>query len=197
MAGPPQLSPRPARPNILRYVILVLVALIVLVGLVVLIIWLTVRPKRLRYTVESAAVHNFDMSTTQLNASFNFGVKAYNPNRHVSVYYDHVTVTVGFGDQDLAFGVIKPFYQPHKDVTWLNMDLNAKNFLLHDSVSKDLALEKAAGEMDLDLWIKARIRYKVGVWKLGHRTLRIRCSPVIVYLSKDKEFKRTACFTEV
>lgn len=197
MAGPPQPPSRAGPSRILRFVALFIVALIVLVGLAVLIIWLTIRPKRLSYTVESASVHNFDMTDTQLNASFSFGVRAYNPNKRVSVYYDSITATVGFGDQDLAFGVLNPFYQPHKNEQWLNINLNAQNFLLHDSVSKDLALEKAAGEMDLDLWIKARIRFKVGVWKSAHRTLRIRCSPVIVYLSKSKTFKKTTCFTEV
>lgn len=168
------------------------------VGLTVLIIWLAVRPKSLRYTVESAEVHNFDFSKTQLNASFSFEVNAYNPNKRVSVYYDSITVTVGFDNQDLAFGVISPFYQHHKELTRLNMNnLKAQNFQLYDSVYKDLALEKASGAMDLDLWIKARIRFKVGVWKSGHRTLRIRCSPVTVYLTESKPFKKTTCFSNL
>ncbi|XP_022152939.1 uncharacterized protein At1g08160 [Momordica charantia] len=196
MAGPPQ-PPPSGRSRVLRCVALVLLALIVLVGLAVLIIWLTVRPKRLSYTVESASVQNFDLSNTQLNASFNFRVRAYNPNSRVSVYYDKILVTVGFGDQDLAYGTINPFYQPHKGVTRLDINPAAQNVPLYNSVSKDLGLEKAAGEMDLDLWIKAKIRFKVGIWKSGHQTLRIHCSPVIIYLSKSKPFNETTCFAEV
>lgn len=147
--------------------------------------------------VDSGSIQHLELTNTQLNASFKFGVRAYNPNKRVSVYYDSISATVGFGDQDLAFGVVKPFYQPTKDVTRMYVELAAQNIPLHNSVSKDLLLEKSAGEMDLDLWIKARIRFKVGAWKSTHRTLRIRCSPVIVYLSKPYPFKNTTCFSQL
>lgn len=186
------------RPHILRLVASFFLALIVLVGLAVLIIWLVIKPKRLVFTVEDGSVHNFNLSNdNHLNASFNFVVRSYNPNAKVAIYYDSIESKVDYDGQTLAFNTVDPFFQPHKNVTRLQVNFTAQSTTLFGSISKDIKLEKSSGEIELNVWLKARIRFKVGVWKSSHRTLRILCSPVVVHFSKYKTFERTSCDVEL
>ncbi|PON71193.1 Late embryogenesis abundant protein [Trema orientale] len=191
-------KPPRQRPHILRWVATFFLALIVLVGIAVLIIWLVIKPKRLVFSVEDGSVHNFNISNdNHLNASFNFVVRSYNPNSRVSIYYDSIESRVDYDDQTLAFNVVDPFFQPHRNVTRLQVKLAAQSTALLGSVSKDIKMEKSSGEMELDLWLKARIRFKVGAWKSSHRTLRVSCSPVVVHFSRPKAFNRALCDVEL
>ncbi|KAJ1379169.1 Late embryogenesis abundant protein [Sesbania bispinosa] len=195
MANPPPQSQAPKRSNLfLRYIAMIILALIILVGIAVLIIWLVVRPKHLEYSVEDAAIHNFNLTdANHLYANFDFTIRAYNPNSKVSLYYDHVEVSVRYEDQTLATNAVQPFFQSHKNVTRLHARLTAQTVALYDSVPKDLKLEKSSGDIGLDVLIRAKIRFKVGVWKSKHRIMRIFCSPVLVNFSKAKNFERIPC----
>jgi len=62
---------------------------------------------------------------------------------------------------------------------------------------KDLKLERSSGDIALDVFIRARIRFKVGLLKTKHRTLRVSCSPVLVNFSKAKSFERAYCDVEM
>lgn len=191
-------KPPGQRTHVLRWVAMFFLALIVLVGLAVLIIWLVIKPKRLVFSVEEGSVHNFNISNDKhLNASFDFVVRSYNPNTKVSIYYDSIESRVEYDDQTLAFNTVDPFFQPHRNVTRLQVKLTAQSTALLSSVNKDIRLEKSSGEIELNVWLKARIRFKVGVWKSSHRTLKVFCSPVLVHFSKSKNFERTLCDVEL
>ncbi|EXC24901.1 hypothetical protein L484_011767 [Morus notabilis] len=185
------------KPHILRWIAMFFLALIVLVGIAVLVIWLVVRPKRLVYSVEDASIHNFNINNNHLNASFDFVVRSYNPNSKVSIYYDKIESRVEYDDQTLAYNMVEPFFQPHKNVTRLELKLAAQSVPLVGSIPADLRLEKSSGEIELNVWLKARIRFKVGAWKSSHRTLKIFCSPVLVHFSRSKNFERTVCDVEL
>lgn len=188
---------RPGHSKLLRLIAIVLLALIVLVGLAVLITWLVIRPRRLVYTVEDGSIHNFNVANNHLNASFDFVVRSYNPNSRVSVYYDAIEASVKYEDQTVAYSVVDPFFQPHRNVTRLEVKLTAQNVALMGSASQDLTHEKSAGEIEFDVFLKAKIRFKVGSLKSKHRTLRIWCSPVMVPTSRPKKFERTYCDPEI
>ncbi|KAL1289331.1 hypothetical protein HN51_057727 [Arachis hypogaea] len=187
-----------ARPSLLRYIAMVILALIILVGIAVLITWLVLRPKNLVYSVEDAAIHNFNLTdANHLNSNFEFTIRAYNPNRRVSLYYDSVEVSVRYEDQTLATNAVQPFYQGHKNVTRLQVRLAAQTVALFGNVPKDLKLERTSGDIELDVWIKAKIRFKVGKWKSDHRTMKIFCSSVLVKFNRSKTFQRTPCHVEL
>ncbi|PSR89913.1 Late embryogenesis abundant protein, LEA-14 protein [Actinidia chinensis var. chinensis] len=191
-------NPQPPRSltqaMLVRTIAIVLLALIILVGLSVLIIWLAVRPKRLVYTVEEGSIHGFNLTqNNHLNATFNFVIRAYNPNTKISIYYDKVEAYVFYYDETVAFTTVDPFFQPRRNVTHLGLNLMARDAALEGAAAKDLRLKKSSGEVELDIRVKAKIRFKVGVWKSRHRTLRILCSPTMVHFSSSKGFKRTYC----
>lgn len=198
MAQPPSHSqPQPAtakRTNLLRLIAIIILALIILVGIAILIIWLVVKPKHLQYSLEDAAIHNFNLTNeNHLYSNFDFTIRAYNPNSKVSLYYDSVEVSVRFEDQILATNAVQPFFQSHKNVTRMHVRLTSHDVALYESVPKDLRLERTSGDIELDVFIRARIRFKVGIWKSKHRTMKIFCSPVLVNFSKAKSFERVYC----
>ncbi|CAJ1961494.1 unnamed protein product [Sphenostylis stenocarpa] len=189
---------KPKRANLLRYIAMLILALIILVGIAVIIVWLVLKPKKLEYSVENAAIHNFNLTdANHLYANFDFSIRSYNPNSRVSIYYDTVEVSVRYEDQTLATNAVQPFFQSHKNVTRLHVGLTAQTVALYESVPKDLKLEKSSGDIELDVLVRARIRFKVGSWKSKHRVLRIFCSPVLVHFSKAKSFERVSCEVEL
>ncbi|KAJ4724997.1 putative Late embryogenesis abundant (LEA) hydroxyproline-rich glycoprotein family [Melia azedarach] len=189
----PQQSVSRKHTGLFRWIAIFLLTLIVIVGIVVLIVWLIIKPKRLVYTIEDASVHNFNLYNNHLNSTFNFVIRAHNPNGRASIYYDSIEVSVAYDDQSIAFNTLEPFRQPTRNVSRLEAKLVSQNVALSNSISQDLKLEKSAGEVELDVHIKAKIRFKVGVWKSDHRTLRVVCSPVMVHFSSSKSFQRADC----
>ncbi|XP_004485684.1 uncharacterized protein At1g08160-like [Cicer arietinum] len=196
-----QSHPQPTKTKssiLLRYIAIIILALIILVGIAVLIIWLVLKPKHLQYSVENASIHDFNLTdANHLYANFDFTIRANNPNSKVSFYYDSVEVSVRYEDQTLATNAVQPFFQPHKNVTRMHVRLTSQTVALYDSVPKDLKLEKSSGDIELDVLIRARIRFKVGMWKSKHRILKIFCSPVLVNFSKAKSFERAYCDVEM
>ncbi|ONI00964.1 hypothetical protein PRUPE_6G114100 [Prunus persica] len=191
----PSQAPK-SRSNPIRLIAIVLLACIVLLGIVVLITWLILKPKRLVYTIEDGSIQNFNLTNDHLSADFDFVLRAYNPNKRVSLYYDSIQATVNYNDQTLAFSGVDPFYQRHRNVTRFNIKFTAHSTALPSSVSNDLQLEKRSGRIQFDVWLKARIRFKVGAWKSRHRTLRVSCAPVLEF-SRPKNLKRTYCYAEI
>uniref|UniRef100_A0A5B7AW29 Late embryogenesis abundant protein LEA-2 subgroup domain-containing protein n=1 Tax=Davidia involucrata TaxID=16924 RepID=A0A5B7AW29_DAVIN len=191
---PPPQAARRRHSKLVRCIAIVLLALIVLVGIAVLILWLAIKPKRFVYTIEDGSVHGFNLNNDDhFNATFDIVLRSYNPNGKVSIYYDKMEVTVSYEDEMMAFNTVDPFFQPHRNVTRLEVKLMAQDVSLIGFAAKNLRLEKSSGEVELDVRVKAKVRLKVGVWKSGHRTLKIFCSPVLVHFSSSKGFERTFC----
>ncbi|WRX34798.1 Late embryogenesis abundant protein [Theobroma cacao] len=115
---------------------------------------------------------------------------AYNPNSRISLYYDYMESAVTYEDQTLAFNTVEPFFQPHRNATRVESKLTAQNLALSPSIFKDIKVEKASGEIQVDVHFKSKIRFKVGVWKSRHRILRIVCSSVTVHFSWYKHFDK-------
>lgn len=187
---------QPATRSPIRLICIILLVLFVLLGLALLITWLVVRPKRLIYTIENSSIQNLNLTNDHLSGTFDFTIRSYNPNKRASFYYDSMEATVNYNDQKLAFSAVEPFYQRKRNVTRFNLEFVARSAPLPSNVSKDFLLEKSTGKVQLDVWLKARIRYKVGAWKSRRRTMRISCSPVLE-LNRFKNLKRTYCATEL
>lgn len=193
-APPPQRTTAGPRPSkLLRTIAIVLLALIILVALAVLIIWLVVKPKRLVYTIEDGSIKGFNLTNDHLDANFYFAIRAYNPNKKVKIYNDKVEVSVYYNDQKVAFNSVSPFFQPHQNVTRLGVSLLARNASLNHEDSKDLRLEKSSGEIEFEVKVKSRIRYRVGKWKSSHRTMKVTCKGVMLHTSSSKGFDRNYC----
>ncbi|XP_008803434.2 uncharacterized protein At1g08160-like [Phoenix dactylifera] len=185
------------RPKLLRCIAITAVVLLILAGLAILIFWLVVRPAPLGYSVDDASIHGFNLTANQLSASFNLTLRADNPNHRVGVYYDSIDVAVWCSDQLVAFSGVAPFYQGHRNVTTIEVDPVAKSVPLLTSVADNIKHDRSAGVVELEVRVRASIRFKVGLAKTKHYTLTADCSPVVVHLSKSARFQRTYCDVDI
>ncbi|KAL2507033.1 Late embryogenesis abundant (LEA) hydroxyproline-rich glycoprotein family [Forsythia ovata] len=190
---PAQRAPRPRHSPLVRCIAMVLLALIVVVGLAVLITWASVNPKKLKYSIEQGSISRYNLTNNNhLNANFHFVLRANNPNKRISIYYDRIKATVWYEDHKLSINDVRPFYQRRRNVTYVDLNLMAIQEPLYGTVARDLRMEKDSGTVNLDVKIRSKIRLKVGVFKI-HRHLKIMCGTMKVPVSSSKEFQRVLC----
>lgn len=176
---------RPRRFNPFTCIAIFLLTVIVVVGLAILITWLVIRPRRLVYAVENATIQNYTLtSNNHLTATFNFTLEAFNPNTHASIYYDYIEAQLLYDDQLLAVHNADPFIQPQENVTHLDLFLPAKDAPMSADVARDFKVERTNGNVELELRVHVKVRFKVGVWKSSHRKLKVICSLVVFFSSK-------------
>ncbi|XP_043707233.1 uncharacterized protein At1g08160-like [Telopea speciosissima] len=185
------------RSKLIKCIATTIITLCVLIAIAILIAWAIIRPKRLVYTIENGSVHGYDLKYKHLNSSFNFVLKAYNPNKKVSVFYNSMQVSVLYDDEPIAFDTVEPFFQSHHNVTLLQLKPVAHSVPLMESEIKDLKLERSSGVMELTIKVKGKVRLKVGSWKSKERKLRVSCYPVDLHFSSSKSFERTKCVSHI
>ncbi|KAL4591624.1 hypothetical protein LXL04_004593 [Taraxacum kok-saghyz] len=195
----PPTSNQPAHSKLVRLIAIVLLVLIVLVGLTILIIWLTIKPKKLVYSIDDGSIHNYNLSNgNHLNSTYYFMLRAYNPNKKVAIYYDKVDVTVLYDDETLSRGIIDPFHQPKRNATRFKLNLASHDVPLHDQTARDLKAERSSGQVEMTVKLRAKIRFKVGVWKSRHYHMKVSCAPIMVHFSSSsKGFQRTICDVDI
>ncbi|KAG1355019.1 putative NDR1/HIN1-like protein 2 [Cocos nucifera] len=184
-------------PNLLRWIAITALVFLILVGLAILIFWLVVRPSSLRYSVDDASIHGFNLTANELNASFNLTLRADNPNHRVGVYYDTFDVEVWISDQRVAFTEVAPFYQGHRNVTTIEVDPIARSVPLLTSVADNIKHDRTAGVVEMEVRVRASIRFKVGLAKTKHYTMTVDCSPVVVHLAQSTRFAKTYCDVDI
>ncbi|KAK8956071.1 hypothetical protein KSP40_PGU001670 [Platanthera guangdongensis] len=184
-----------------RLIAISIFSLFVLLALIILIFYLSVRPRPISFSVEDARIHNFNLSSSDtLNVTFHLALLADNHrNHHLSIYYDSLGVAVWYADQMLAFRELPPFHQPTRNVTRLVLAASAVAVPLFVSVADGLKHDRSAGEVGVDIRVRARVRFKVGAAKTKHYVLRAYCSPVVVrfWPAAGWSFQKTYCDVDV
>ncbi|KAK7853534.1 uncharacterized protein CFP56_035550 [Quercus suber] len=156
------LAAQPRQSKLFRYIAIVLLVLIILVCLAVLITWLVIKPRRIVYTVEKASIQHYNLTKNNLNATFEFSIAASNPSSKFSIYYDSIKASVKnmkyfeTSKTTIASEVVDPFFQPHRNVTTLDLKLLAQNMPLSGSDYKDIEHEKTSGEIEIKVSLDAR-----------------------------------------
>ncbi|KAL1213376.1 hypothetical protein V5N11_025918 [Cardamine amara subsp. amara] len=198
---PPVTSPAQPlrrRRSLVCYVFLVILTLIFIAAVGVLIVWLVRKPKKIHYSVENASVQNFNLTNdNHMSATFKFTFRSNNPNHRISVYYNSVEIFVKFKDQTFAFDTMEPFHQPRMNVTQVDETLIAQNVAVSKSNGNDLRAQTSLGKIDFQVYVKARVRFKVGIWKSARRTAKIECSHVTVSLSQSHNSQNILCDADI
>ncbi|GLT81741.1 hypothetical protein SLE2022_001760 [Rubroshorea leprosula] len=177
---------------------LVLISIIVVLGLVVLFTWLALRPKKPVYSIESGSLSDFNLNDIHLNSTFYFTIRTHNPNHRVSIYYDAVNSSVTHHNQSIAFSTIPRFFHRRRNVTDLTPKFVARDVALSHANAADLKQENRTGQVELEVHVTARIRFKAGVFKSRHRTLKVLCVPVMVPTTNSSpHFSPVTCETDL
>ncbi|KAL1201908.1 hypothetical protein V5N11_014867 [Cardamine amara subsp. amara] len=198
--GTPQPLPG-RRMNPILCIIVALILLGLLVGLAILITYLTLRPKRLIYTVEAASVQDFAIGNDDhINAKFNYVIKSYNPEKHVSVRYHSMRISTAHHNQSVAHEEISAFKQRPKNETRIEtQQLVSHNRALSKFNAKDLRAEKSKGTIEMKVYITARVSYKTWIFRSRRRTLKAVCTPVMINVTASSlnGFQRVLCKTRL
>ncbi|CAN4101568.1 unnamed protein product [Withania somnifera] len=189
----PTATTKPRRLSPVTCIALILLTAIVIVGITILVIWLSVKPQRPIYSIENSSLHNYNMTKNDhLYGNFNFTLKTYNPNSRVSIYYDSIEVKLFYNSQQIAFSNVETFFQPRHNVTYLDLFLQAKDVGLYGDFARDLKTERTSGAVEVEIKVRAKIRFKVGIWKSSHRKLKLSCNPRVP-ISSTKSSQTFSC----
>uniref|UniRef100_A0ACD5TML9 Uncharacterized protein n=1 Tax=Avena sativa TaxID=4498 RepID=A0ACD5TML9_AVESA len=197
--------PGSRRVAVLRCVVAALVVTVLLAGLAVLVFWLVVRPKPIEYTVASAVMRHFNITappgggTAALNATFYLTLAADNPNRRLSMRYESLELYVHYGSGEeapqLAVADVPDFRQPSRNETRLEVRAEARSAPVAGRAAQELEHDRAAGEVGVEVRVRARVCFKVGVVRSRHYDMRAVCSPVVIGLSPTsaRSFRSVPC----
>ncbi|XP_062205394.1 uncharacterized protein LOC133907377 [Phragmites australis] len=171
----------------LRFLVVALVITVFLAGIVVLVFWLVVWSKPIEYIVTRAVVRHFNVTPppgATVIVTFYLTLAANNPNRRVSVIYDWVEFYVLYGEAvQLAVANAPAFRQPHRNETLLDVRAMARSVPIAEQTARELEHDLAAGEVAVDVRVRAGVQFKVAGLKTRHCSLQTFCSPVVISLS--------------
>uniref|UniRef100_A0A0E0BDD6 Late embryogenesis abundant protein LEA-2 subgroup domain-containing protein n=1 Tax=Oryza glumipatula TaxID=40148 RepID=A0A0E0BDD6_9ORYZ len=204
------------RAAVVRCIVAAILAAIVVAGLVALVFWLVVRPKPIEYTVTSAAVRHLNVtplhsgpgcSGPAVNATFYLALAIDNPNRRISMRYEHgvaLRVLYGGSELELAAGYIVPgFHQPHRNETTVRAVARSAPcpvpVPVPDLFAWELEHDLAAGELSVDVEVSTGVRFIVGGVASRYYQVNVTCSPVNISLSPSaaRSFNSVPCDVEI
>ncbi|XP_074278946.1 uncharacterized protein At1g08160-like [Silene latifolia] len=169
---------------------------IILGGIALLIAWLADKMKSPTFSIDQAAVSGYNFSTTNyVNATFTVVVHSHNRDPKYKIIYHVVAVSMYHtNDYALGYETLGPYTQDHGDDLLFSARPVSQNVPISDpDVVKAMRNETKAGELRVQVRVRASVRYEVKGWKHKHFTLKVICSPVVINLTSGKTNQSTNC----
>nr|GLL32406.1 protein YLS9-like [Ipomoea trifida]GME11223.1 protein YLS9-like [Ipomoea batatas] len=167
----------------LRRVFAVIIALFIIIGVVFFIIWLVLRPRIPEFRADSLSVSNFNLSNNLVTANWEFQFTARNPNKKISLDYQHIYAEIFYDDESLAETSVAPFYQDSRNETTSKAEFAAKGAFVEDWVVERINKERP--DIVFKVWMLARVSFKAGSWRTRSRYLRVFCGGLTVGFSRN------------
>ncbi|OWM67222.1 hypothetical protein CDL15_Pgr000674 [Punica granatum] len=167
--------------NTRRAICTAIFVFLLLAGVTALIVYLVYRPEKPRFSVVGAAIYNLNTSTPPLiSSTMQFTIMTRNPNRRVSIYYDHLTAYVSYRNQAISpLLALPPLYHERRKTVALSPVLGGTAVPLQVEVANALAVDEAYGVVALRVVVMGRLRYKAGVIRTGHYGMLVRCDVLV------------------
>ncbi|KAF9601875.1 hypothetical protein IFM89_023794 [Coptis chinensis] len=168
-----------------RFVYTFIVIFLLLAGVTALIVWLVYRPHKPHFTVVGAAIYDLNTTTpTMISTTMQFTVVTRNPNKRVSIYYDHLSAYVSYRNQQITPAVmLPPLYQETKTTVALSPIIGGGFVPVSMEVCNGLVMDQAYGVVGLRLVLMGRLKYKAGAIKTKRYGVFVKCD-VMVGLKK-------------
>lgn len=181
---PPKTSHRPGRGSgcgcccgcLFSLVFKLILTVVIIVGIAVFLFWLIVRPNVVKVHVTDASLTQFNYAnnTLQYNLALNFTVR--NPNKRLGIYYDYIEARALYQDARFDSEFIDPFYQGHKNTTFLSTEFKGQHVMTLDTdQSSELSKEKGSGVYGIDVKLYLRVRFKLGALKTKTLKPKVSC----------------------
>ncbi|ERN16148.1 hypothetical protein AMTRI_Chr11g95490 [Amborella trichopoda] len=171
---PPQAYHRPPRGKgcgpccILTGLIKLAVAIVVTLGIVALVVWLVLRPNKVKFYAENASLTQFNLSgTNNLQYNLQLDISIRNPNKRIGIYYDKVDAMAYYEGERFGWAPLPAFYQGHKNTTVIQPKFTGQQLLLLNSHEvAQFGHSTSQGFFYIDVKLYLRVRFKVGSFKI-------------------------------
>ncbi|KAI3450764.1 hypothetical protein Pfo_007429 [Paulownia fortunei] len=175
------------RPTLLRRVLAFVIGLIVVFAAITFIVWLVLRPQLPQFRVDSFSLSNFTLGNNSL-MSFSSEVRltARNPNRKMTLSYDHIETAIFYKSWSLADTMISPFSQDTKNETSLTANFAAAGSFVDKSAVDGINSERGSnGNVGFNLRMVSRVRFKAKAWRTRKRFLKVFCGDLVVEIPSN------------
>lgn len=162
---------------LLGFLLKLIVTVVIIVGIAVLLFWLIVRPNKVKFHVVDASLTEFNLTSDnilQYNLTVNMTVR--NPNKRIGIYFDRIEAQAYYEDALFDSVELERYYQGHKSTHTLNPEFTGENSVsLGASELSNFNSEKASGTYSIDVKLRLRIRFKLGILKIGTFKPKVTC----------------------
>ncbi|XP_043691530.1 NDR1/HIN1-like protein 3 [Telopea speciosissima] len=203
---PPQNYHRPGRgPGclgccgccLLNCLLKIIFSIIIVLGLIILVVWLALRPNKIKFYVVDASLTQFNLTGTTLRYDLALNITVRNPNKKIGVYYDSIEAKAYYDDILFGTDTLSPFYQGHKNTSMLSPAFQGESQLsLSSKALSEYNTETSGGEYYVDVKLYLRVRFKIGKIKTSRMKPKVKCDlkvPVVSNRNSAGGFGTTKC----
>ncbi|KAK1264215.1 hypothetical protein QJS04_geneDACA008597 [Acorus gramineus] len=121
-----------------------------------------------------------------------------NPNKKIGIYYDWLEADAFYYGWRFGYVPLPTFYQGHKNTTMVSPVFVGQSVIEIRNLDfvTNYGSEKASDRFYVDVWIFARIKFKIGSIKTRRYTMWIKCGlelPLVVNGASNGGFRATDC----
>nr|GLL31319.1 protein YLS9-like [Ipomoea trifida] len=172
------------RATFLRRVLAIFIACFVIAGAVIFIVWLILRPRLPEVRADSLSLSSFNLSDNFLSGNWDFQFTARNPNKKMTIDYDDIQASIYYDSKQLAETSVAPFFQDKRSETASKATFAATRTFVDDRVVE--GIKKETPNIEFDVLMLARVKFKAGSWRARSRFLRVYCGELKVVLVQNK-----------
>ncbi|KAL6527931.1 hypothetical protein OROMI_029742 [Orobanche minor] len=174
------------RATCLRLIFAFVIGLVIIFGTVTFIVWLVLRPQLPEFQVDSFSISNFTLGNNSLiYFTSEIRLTARNPNKKMSIGYDHIEAAIFYKSESLSETTVPPFWQKTKNETSLLASFAAAGSFVDKSVADRINGERLKnGNVGFNLRMLFRVRFEAKAWT-RRRFLKVLCGDLIVTIPSN------------
>jgi Late embryogenesis abundant protein len=171
-----------------------LISIIIIIGIIILVLWLLLRPNAFKVHATSASLKAFDVTNGSLQYDLNVNMSIRNPNKRIGIYYDYIETQAYYDGSRFGFdNSFEPFYQGHKNTSYIDTSFNGKNALVGDSFNSTYNKEKSDGYYNVELKFRPKLRLKIWIFKIKHIKPKVTCDLKLPVPGTSGTFSEKKC----
>ncbi|XP_077248375.1 NDR1/HIN1-like protein 12 [Tasmannia lanceolata] len=167
--------------HILRFFCTCIFIFLLLVAITALVLWLLYKPSKPHFNVVGAAIYK--MNTTSQNVistTMQFTIITRNPNKRVSVHYDHLSSFVSYRNHAITPEIPLPPLSQGSDITVvMSPVLGGGCMPVPPEVASGLLMEQNYGVVRLSLVLLGRLRWKAGAFRSRRYEMYMKCDMLV------------------
>lgn len=169
-------------------------------GFSILLAWLILRPHKPKYYVDYASLSQPNITEKNPDSRMEFNVTVRNPNGKIGIYYHKMEWNVYDEKGRIASSYLPPFFQHHKNTTFLHPVLTGHEY----PISRKYQKKSSQGALEMKLRLHSKVRFKVWFLKSWDFKMRVKCDNIYVQVNyhnnshhRRNSFNRTTCTVDI